>query len=71
MRRDDENGKNILAVAQAIDRGETPSSHPAGPATPTIVERDSVAEITFQGVEFLASGEESTCPGRVPGSLAP
>ena len=42
----DEKGKDILAVARAFDRGE---SHPA------LIDRDSIAEITFRGVEFVAS----------------
>ena len=51
MRADDENGKDILAVARAFDQGE---SHPA------IIEHDSVANLTFRGVEFVASPEGTT-----------
>ena len=51
MRTDDENGKDILAVARAFDQGE---SHPA------IIERELIEEITFRGVEFVASPAGTT-----------
>jgi exodeoxyribonuclease V alpha subunit len=57
MRKDDEHGANILAVAQAIDRGDKPALAPSKTSDRTIVERESVADITFQGVEFVASLE--------------
>ena len=57
MREEDENGGNILAVAQAIDQGEKPILAPSRTSGATIVERDSVANLTFLGVEFLAALE--------------
>jgi exodeoxyribonuclease V alpha subunit len=55
MRREDENGHHILTVAQAINRGERPVLEPNKTSNLVIVERRSVPEIMFQGVEFLAS----------------
>ncbi len=57
MRQKDENGRNILAVARATDRGDKPTIAPSKTSDGTIVERHSVAEITLRGVEFLASPE--------------
>jgi exodeoxyribonuclease V alpha subunit len=59
MRQDDEDGHNILAVAQAIDRGEPPAIEPTHTSEQVIVERQSVADIFFHGVEFVASSEGS------------
>jgi exodeoxyribonuclease V alpha subunit len=55
MRQDDENGRNILAVARVFDLGEKPVIAATRASDPTIVERASVAEIQFRGVEFLVS----------------
>jgi exodeoxyribonuclease V alpha subunit len=60
MRKEDENGANILAVAQAADRGDKPVFASTKTRDGTIVRRDSVADITFRGVEFLASLEGPT-----------
>jgi exodeoxyribonuclease V alpha subunit len=61
MRREDENGRNILTVAQAIDRGDVPVLAASRLSDEVIVERCSVADITFHGVEFLTSSPgEST-----------
>ena len=57
MREEDENGRNILAVARATDRGVKPTVALSKISDETIVERQSVAEITLRGVEFLASLE--------------
>ena len=59
MRKEDENGRNILAVARAVDQGTKPTFSPIPKSDETIVERSSIAEITFRGVEFLSSGDES------------
>ena len=58
MRREDENGRNILAVAQTIDQGDQPPLTPDKTSDHTIVERHSVAEVKFLGVEFLPSLDE-------------
>ena len=59
MRPDDPDGRNILTVSQAIDRGEPPRFAPSRDRDDTIVERSSLAEVTFQGVEFLEAPEGS------------
>jgi exodeoxyribonuclease V alpha subunit len=59
MRHDDDDGRNILAVAQAIDRGEHPKFGPTRTSEQVIVERARVADIMFHGVEFVASSEGS------------
>ena len=63
MRHEDKNGNNILAVARAIDNGDIPTTASSrtskqtilAPDPQTIAEYESVAKITFQGVEFVAS----------------
>jgi exodeoxyribonuclease V alpha subunit len=63
MRQEDKKGNNILAVARAIDNGDIPTTASSRtsdqtilePDPQTIAEYDSVAKITFQGVEFVAS----------------
>jgi exodeoxyribonuclease V alpha subunit len=63
MQQEDKNGNNILAVARAIDNGDIPTTASSRtsdqtilePVPQTIAEYDSVAKITFQGVEFVAS----------------
>ena len=58
MRADDENGKKILAVAQAFDLGLRPKVAPRlVHGDDAIIERSSVADITLRGVEFLPSLE--------------
>jgi exodeoxyribonuclease V alpha subunit len=59
MREDNEDGRNILAVAQAIDRGEPLWFGPPKTGDKVIVERARVADITFHGVEFVARPEGS------------
>jgi exodeoxyribonuclease V alpha subunit len=55
MRPEDANGRHVLAVARAIDRGDQPVLQPIKSADHVIIERRSVADVTFQGVEFLVS----------------
>ncbi len=59
MRRDDENGRNVLTVAQAIDQGMPPEFAASRATDATIVVRPSVAEIRFEGVEFLEAASPS------------
>ncbi len=59
MRDDNEDGRNILAVARSINRGERPEIGPTLTTERIIVERSQVADITFHGVEFVESSEES------------
>ncbi len=59
MRHDNEDGRNILAVARAIDRGEQPVIGPTRTSELVIVERARIADITFQGVEIVNSSEGS------------
>jgi exodeoxyribonuclease V alpha subunit len=59
MRPDDPDGRNILTVSRAIDRGESPAFGPERTGDGMIVERTSVAAVTFRGVEFLESDERS------------
>jgi len=59
MRRDDDDGRNILTVAQNVDRGILPVVAPTRTGDGIVVERPSVANITFRGVEFLAAPESS------------
>jgi exodeoxyribonuclease V alpha subunit len=59
MRREDDNGRNILTVAQAIDRGIVPNFAPTRRSEGVVVERSSISGIAFQGVEFLAKVENS------------
>jgi exodeoxyribonuclease V alpha subunit len=57
MRAEDEHGKKILAVAQAIDQGIRPPIASDSAGDDTIIERLSVADITLRGVEFLPALE--------------
>jgi len=59
MRRDDADGRNIFTVAQDIDRGILPTFAATKTGDRVIVERPSVADIKFRGVEFLAAPEGS------------
>jgi len=78
MRRDDDNGRNVFTVAQDIDRGILPVFAPTRTSDGVVVERPSVADIKFRGVEFLAPPEGSRVldqfldrwRGDVHGSLA-
>ncbi len=57
MRRDDEDGRHVFTVAHAINAGEAPTLACTKTSDRVIVERLSVADITFHGVEFIASSE--------------
>lgn len=57
----DEAGRNLLGVARRIDRGETPGFDTKRSGDDVIVERGSIDELKFDGVEFIASGA-----GQVP-----
>jgi len=59
MRRGDEDGRNIFTVAQRIDRGILPVFALTKTSDGVVVERPSVADIKFRGVEFLAAPEGS------------
>lgn len=59
MRPEDPDGRNILTVSQAIDRGTIPNFAPSRDRDDTIVERSSLAEVAFHGVEFLEAPEGS------------
>ena len=59
MRRDDPAGRNILTVAQTIDRAETPQFALAVGNDSAVVEQATVSDIAFFGVEFLSSHEGS------------
>ena len=59
MRQEDANGRNILAVSQAIDAGIQPSFSSRQTDDPTITECAAVNELTFRGVEFLAAPDGS------------
>jgi exodeoxyribonuclease V alpha subunit len=59
MRDDNDDGRNILAVAQAIDRGEHPAIEATRTSEQAIVERARVVDVTFHGVEFVSSSEGS------------
>jgi len=60
MRRDDENGRNIFTVAQAIDAGNTPALALSRTSENVIIERSKVSDIEFRGVEFVSSPDGST-----------
>jgi exodeoxyribonuclease V alpha subunit len=55
MRRDNPDGRNVYTVAQAIDAGLIVPFTAARDGDEAIIERGSVAEVAFQGVEFLAA----------------
>jgi exodeoxyribonuclease V alpha subunit len=59
MRPDDPDGRNILTVSRAIDRGEVPRFAARRDRDDAIAERSSLAEVTFHGVEFLGASEGS------------
>ncbi len=52
MRPEDPDGRIILTVSQAIDRGTIPNFAPSRDRDDTIVERSSLAEVAFQGSSF-------------------
>ena len=60
MRRDDEDGRNIFTVAQAIDAGHTPTFAPSRTSENVIIERSKVSDVEFHGVEFLSSLDGSS-----------
>ncbi|SIN71271.1 DNA helicase/exodeoxyribonuclease V, alpha subunit [Singulisphaera sp. GP187] len=57
MRPDDPDGRNILTVSQAIDRGAPPKFAARRTSDDLIVERNSFAAVEFRGVEFLEAPE--------------
>ncbi len=59
MRSEDDDGRNILTVAQAIDRGTVPEFAPTRNNDAVIVERSSISNIKFQGVEFFSMEQRS------------
>ncbi|WP_406699287.1 exodeoxyribonuclease V subunit alpha [Singulisphaera sp. Ch08] len=61
MRPDDPDGRNILTVSQAIDRGEPPKFAARRTSDDVIVARSSFAEVEFHcgGVELLEAPEGS------------
>jgi exodeoxyribonuclease V alpha subunit len=54
MRPDDPHGSNLLSVARKIDQGEAPRIGRERSGDDVVVERGSVDELEFQGVEFVA-----------------
>jgi len=50
----DDDGSNLLSVARMIDQGEAPRFDTKRSGDGVAVERGSVEELKFQGVEFLA-----------------
>lgn len=60
MRDDDEHGRHIFSVAQAIDQGNTPTIAPSSTSENVIIERSQASDIEFLGVEFLSSSDGST-----------
>ena len=60
MRREDDDGRNIFTVAQAIDQGLIPELATTRTRDEVITERISVQNIEFRGVEFLVS--PAGCP---------
>jgi exodeoxyribonuclease V alpha subunit len=59
MRHEDDAGRNIFTIAQAIDRGVVPDFAASRTCDEAITERFSVRDITFRGVEFIRSREGS------------
>ena len=60
MRQDDDDGRNVYTVARAIDAGEAPKLAGTRTEDRVIVERPSIADITFHGVEFVASSDDAS-----------
>jgi len=63
MRREDDDGRNIFTIAQAIDKGFVPDIAVRRTRDDVITDRRSVREITFRGVEFVTSPEGSQVLG--------
>jgi exodeoxyribonuclease V alpha subunit len=59
MRDDDLDGRNLLSVARKIDQGEPPQFNRERTGDDVVVQRGSVKELKFQGVEFIACRSES------------
>jgi exodeoxyribonuclease V alpha subunit len=62
MHQDDPYGRNLLGVAHKIDQGETPRfeiERSVADVADVVVQRGSVKELKFQGVEFIACLAES------------
>jgi exodeoxyribonuclease V alpha subunit len=60
MSSDNRDGRQVLTVSRAIERGECPPLVSERTDDATIVERPSPAEVAFQGVEFVAAAEGTT-----------
>jgi exodeoxyribonuclease V alpha subunit len=58
MRSDDPDGRNLLAVARAINEGALPDFAPARSGDGAVIECGSPAELTFHGVEFLPLAQD-------------
>jgi exodeoxyribonuclease V alpha subunit len=55
MRHEDDDGRNIFTIAQAIDQGLIPELATTRTRDELITERSSVRDIAFRGVEFIES----------------
>ncbi len=62
MRKDDPDGQNLLGVARKIDQGEPPRFDTERSGADVVVQRGSVKNLNFQGVEFIAYPAESVLP---------
>jgi len=56
MRAEDPDGRNLLGVAATINQGKAPQFDLVRSGDDVIVKRDSVADLIFQGVEFVPAG---------------
>jgi exodeoxyribonuclease V alpha subunit len=59
MRSENEGGRNLLTVAQMIDRGEVPPLVTGAPGDGGIAARSTAGDVAFRGVEFLEAAEGS------------
>jgi exodeoxyribonuclease V alpha subunit len=57
MRAEDVDGRNLLAVARAIDQGQMPDFVSVRTSDSAVIERGSPSELTFHGVEFIPALE--------------
>jgi len=53
MRSEDPNGRNLLTVAGMINQGKVPRFDTVRSGDDVIVERGAVADVVFQGIEFV------------------
>lgn len=60
MSGEDRDGRQILTVSRAVERGECPPLALERTDDATIVARPSPAEVAFQGVEFVEAAEGTT-----------